>query len=65
MEGDFLFRQSLHGCSFPPGVDADDEWFDARPHPGLLPQEKEKRAQRFWNITRRDWTGTHPDKPKS
>jgi hypothetical protein len=23
------------------------EWCDARPHPGLLPQEKEKRSQRL------------------
>ena len=31
------------------------EWFNARPHPGLLPGEKENRSPVSWNIVWRSW----------
>lgn len=40
------------------------KWFVARPHPGLLPEEKEKRPPRFWNVMRRDWPDHHPQNEK-
>jgi hypothetical protein len=33
---------------------------DDRPHPGLLPREKEKRAPRLGNVVRRDWPDELP-----
>jgi hypothetical protein len=30
-------------------------WFNVRPHPGLLPKEKENHSPPFLNI--RDWLG--------
>ena len=34
--------------------------FNARPHPGLLPGEKEKRSLRFLDCLRRDSSDGHP-----
>ncbi|HTQ50532.1 MAG TPA: helix-turn-helix transcriptional regulator [Candidatus Acidoferrales bacterium] len=41
------------------------ECLDVRLHPGLLPQEKEKRLPPFWNMVRRDWLEVSSRKQRS
>jgi hypothetical protein len=51
----------LRVCPIPSAV-MTQVWFDDRPHPGLLPQEKEQRPDVF-RFRKQVWFDAHPCRP--